>query len=56
MKRRTFLATPSKLSVAMTIPYSFSRRGFAAMSPSDLTSLSAVHLSQAIREKHASGV
>ena len=56
MKRRTFLATTSKLSLAMTIPYSFSRRGFAAMLPSDLTSLSAVHLSQAIREKHASCV
>ena len=56
MKRRAFLAGTSKLSLAMTIPYSMSKRGFAAMLPSDITSLSAVDLSRVIREKHASCV
>ena len=56
MKRRAFLAGTSKLSLAMAIPYSMSKRGFAAMLPSDITSLSAVDLSQVIREKHASCV
>ena len=56
MKRRAFLAVTSKLSLAMAIPYSMSKRGFAAMLPSDITSLSAVDLSQVIREKHASCV
>ena len=56
MKRRAFLQGTSKLSLAMAIPYSISKRGFAAMLPSDITSLSAVDLSQVIREKHASCV
>ncbi len=56
MKRRTFLASTSKLSVAMAISHTLPKRGFAAMLPSDITSLNAVNLSQAIREKHASCV
>ncbi|GIS51160.1 MAG: hypothetical protein Ct9H90mP25_5940 [Gammaproteobacteria bacterium] len=35
MKRRAFLAGTSKLSLARAIPYSMSKRGFAAMLPSD---------------------
>ena len=56
MKRRTFLANSGKLSLALPFPYTLSKQAFAASMPSDLTALTAIELSTAIREKEASCV
>ncbi|NKB33701.1 MAG: amidase [Pseudomonadales bacterium] len=56
MKRRTFLQNSGKLSLALTFPYSLTNQSFAATMPSDLTSLTAIELSTAIKEKQASCV
>lgn len=55
MKRRTFLANSSKLGVGLSFPHLLTKTSFAQMS-SDLTSLTAIDLSSAIREKQASCV
>ena len=49
MRRRTFLKRIGKLTVALGFPHSLTKQGFAAMLPTDLTSLSAIDLSEAIR-------
>ena len=54
MRRRTFLKRIGKLTVALGFPHSLTKQGFAAMLPTDLTSLSAIDLSEAIRDKHVS--
>ena len=56
MKRRTFLANSGKLSLALSFPYTLSKQAFAASMSSDLTALTAIELSTAIREKEASCV
>ena len=56
MDRRRFLQSAAGLGVAYTLPLTVSRQLFAASLPSDLTSLSAIDLSIAIREKQASSV
>lgn len=56
MKRRTFLANSGKLSLALSFPHTISKQSFAASMSSDLTSLTAIELSTAIREKESSCV
>jgi len=56
MKRRTFLANSGKIGMTLSVSSVIPARGFAAMMPSELTSLSAIDLSIAIQEKHVSCV
>ena len=56
MKRRTFLTNGGKLGMTLSVSSVLTSRGFAAMMPAELTSLSAIDLSRAIREKHVSCV
>ena len=56
MKRRTFLANSGKLSIALTLPCSINTNLLAATMSSELTSLTALELSIAIKQKHASCV
>ena len=54
MRRRTFLKRIGKLTMALGFSHSLTNQGFAAMLPTDLTRLSAIDLSEAIRDKHVS--
>ena len=56
MKRRTFLANGGKVSIALTFPYSINSNLLAATMSSELTSLTALELSMAIKLKQASCV
>ena len=56
MKRRTFLANSGNLGLALSFPFTLNSKTFAASMSSDLTSLTAIDLSRAIREKEASCV
>lgn len=56
MDRRQFLKSGIGLSAALSLPVSVSRAVFAAGLAADLTDLSAIDLSVAIREKHVSSV
>ena len=56
MKRRAFLANGGTCGIALSVPSIISTHGFAAMMPSDITSLSAIDLSIAIQERHVSCV
>lgn len=56
MKRRTFLANSGNLGLTLSFPFTLNSKTFAASMSSDLTSLTAIDLSRAIREKEASCV
>ena len=56
MKRRAFLANDGTCGIALSVPSIISTQGFAAMMPSEITSLSAIDLSIAIQERHVSCV
>jgi Asp-tRNA(Asn)/Glu-tRNA(Gln) amidotransferase A subunit family amidase len=56
MKRRTFLANSSKLGLALSFPLSMNAKTFAADMSSELTSLTALELSAAIKQKQVSCV